>query len=297
MCFAEKDTPAHHAKFRKSWNSKYMSVNWWRGVVIIPMSAPHWLWTCPSSFILQWCWPEGEGSFYRRQVLGRKGRDPSGQWLRMSLHLLSPPSLHKSSSPGAVPDWCIKHPKTFPGHTTMAFWRYMSGAGAPGWHQGHGEGHLPKAKAQLFHVLMLLLWTPRTDRAVQCSVCWGQPSGMVRSHTFPPHSCEQVRLPPPLGRQWPVLQGCSVITLWTFTHCLLLQVCSPWIWCPDIWDEQWVGQQWLCSGCPGGASWLQVPALVPSSPSCSRCLGCWPCRALAGKTFWRAGVVFLLVSW
>lgn len=224
MCFAEKDTPAHHAKFRKSWNSKYMSINWWRGVVIIPMSASHWLWTCPSSFMSQWCWPGREGSFYRRQVLGRKGREPSGQWLRMSLHLLSPPSLHKSS-PGAVSDWCVQHPKTFPGHTTMALWRYPPGAGAAGWHQGHVEGHLSK----------------------------------VRSHTFPPHLCEQVRLPTPLGRQWPVLQGCSVITPWILTLFLLPQVCSPWIWCRGICDEQWVGQQWLCSGCPGGASLPQVP--------------------------------------
>lgn len=37
-----------------------------------------------------------------------------------------------------------------------------------------------------------------------------------------------------------------------------------------VWDEPWVGQQWLGSGCPGGASLPQVPALVPSSPSCCR---------------------------
>lgn len=51
------------------------------------------------------------------------------------------------------------------------------------------EGHLPKANAQLFFVPVPLLWIPRTERVLQCSVhCWWQPSGTMRSHTSL-HTC------------------------------------------------------------------------------------------------------------
>lgn len=275
MCFAEKDTPARRAKFRKTWNSKYKSIYWWRGVVILPVSAAQWLWTCTSTFMSQWCWPGREGSFYRRQLRGRRGREPSGQQLRVSLHLLSPPSLCRSSSPGAVSDWCVQHPKTFPGHSTTTLC-------------------LADTRDTFVQSKSLVVSYPLAAGDPQdrqgCAVQWTLLVAALRGHSFPPHSCAQVRLPPPPGRHWPVLQGCSLIIPWILTTCLLPQVHPPWMWCWDIWIE-------LCSGCPGGAFLLQVPALVPSSPSYGRSLGCWACTALAGKAFWSPGVVFLLGSW
>lgn len=234
MCFAEKDTPAHHAKFRKTWNSKYKSVNWWRGAVIIPVSAAQWLWTCPSSFVAQRCWPGREGSLYRRQLPGGKGRELSGQQLRTSLHLLSPPSLHKSSSLGAVSDWCLKYPKTFPGHTTTTLWRCLPAAGAPGWHQGHVEGHLSKAKAQLFHVLVLLLWIPRTDRAVQCSAAYAAGGSPQVSWGVTPSLYTSVSRWGCLPHQAGSGLSSRVAQSLLCGSCLLPQVCPSWMWC---WDS------------------------------------------------------------
>lgn len=61
-----------------------------------------------------------------------------------------------------------------------------------------------------------------------------------------------------------------------------------------VWDEPWVGQQWLGSGCPGGASLPQVPALVPSSPSCcrSQISGLLALQSFGRKSFLESWSVF-----
>lgn len=188
MCFPQKDTSAHHAKFRKTWNCKYKSVNWWRNVVIIPESAAQQRWTrpsCHSSTGLGEMDLPAEGS-----ALLRLSSEPSGEQLRRSPLLLSPPLLHKSSSQGMVLGWCVKHPKAFLGHTTTALTLEMSAGGRSSWQtpglcrracvQSHS-----RAQIQFCVVMLLLRWITRTDRAAQCSVRrWWQPSGIVREHTF-----------------------------------------------------------------------------------------------------------------